>query len=258
MALPTPIEVIINILVVIIGIPIVYLLSNALKLRPKSLVIEHPRRELTLVFLVIIALSAMISVRSVTYKLPPWLQVDAIDLLWVAVYYTTLFIPVIIAMKRTGQNLRSIGISSEDKWRMFALGLIFSAIYITITGIVAPSIGVKFMGFSTSQAYGLIFFAIVGFGEETIWRGYIQTRLIAYAGTLKGYVIASLLFALWHFPIYYHGVVLETLASTFLVLVPSLLMGYIMLRSQNIIPSSIFHLFWDWNNMLLWQLIRLP
>ena len=256
MAFPTPITVIFNALVVIVGIPIVYLLSKALKLHPKSLVIENPRRELTVVFLVVIGLSAITSVRSVTYKLPPWLQVDAIDLLWVASYYTTLFIPVIIAMKRTGQNLRSIGISRENKWQMFALGLVFSAIYITISGILAPSTGMEFMGFSASQAYGLIFFAVVGFSEETIWRGYIQTRLIAYAGTLKGYVVASLLFALWHFPIYYHGAALsglETLASITLVLSPSLLMGYIMLRSQNIIPSSIFHLFWDWNNMLLWQ-----
>ena len=253
MAFPTPIDVIINVLVVIVGIPIVYLLSKALKLHPKSLVIGDPRRELTLVLLVITTLFAITSVRSVTYKLPPWLEVDAIDLLWVVFYYSVLFLPVVISMKRTGQNLRSIGISGEGKWRMFALGFTFSAIYITITGLLAPSIGLEFMGFSTSQAYGLIFFAVVGFSEETIWRGYIQTRLIAYAGTLKGYVIASLLFALWHFPIYYHGAALETLANTLIVLAPSLLMGYIMLRSQNIIPSSIFHLFWNWNNMLLWQ-----
>ena len=139
---------------------------------------------------------------------------------------------------------------------MLALGLIPSVVYITVAGFLAPSLGGGFKGFSPSLAYGLIGYAIVGFAEEIVWRGYIQTRLIAYSGTLKGLVTTALLFALWHLPTRYYmysGVVLEAFASALLLLPISLLFGYIMLKSQNIIPSSIYHLFQDMNH-LLWQI----
>jgi membrane protease YdiL (CAAX protease family) len=62
---------------------------------------------------------------------------------------------------------------------------------------------------------------------------------------------------LWHFPVAYYvetsGVILEALAYAMMRVVPGLLFGYLMLKGQNIIPSSIFHLFWNWNT-LLWQL----
>jgi len=160
-------------------------------------------------------------------------------------------------MKRTGQSFESIGISGKDKGRMLVLGFAVSAIFISISGFVAPYFGGSFAGFSFSLAYGLVLFAIVGFSEETIWRGYVQTRLTAYSGTLKGLVVTSLLFAiLWHFPAEYYaqsGAIPDALVGTLTRFAPGLLFGYIMLRSQNTIPSSIFHLFWNLN-ILLWQL----
>lgn len=140
---------------------------------------------------------------------------------------------------------------------MLALGLAASAIYITLVGLLTPSFGGVFAGFSPTLFYGFILFTIVGFSEEIVWRGYIQTRLTAYSGRLTGLVVTSLLFAvLWHFPRAYYietsGVVLEALTFAAIRIFPSLLFGYLMLKSQNIIPSSIFHLFYDYNT-LLWR-----
>jgi membrane protease YdiL (CAAX protease family) len=100
---------------------------------------------------------------------------------------------------------------------------------------------------------------MVGFSEEILWRGYIQTRLIAYGGTIKGLVVTSLLFAvLWHFPVAYYvetsGVVLEALALALTRFPIGLLLGYTMVKSQNIIPSSIIHLFNNWG-AVLWTLL---
>ena len=139
---------------------------------------------------------------------------------------------------------------------MLALGFILSAISFTVLGFLAPSSGGGFTGFSPSLAYGLIVHAIIGFSEDIVFRGYIQTRLIAYSSTLKGLVVTSLLFALLHFPtcyFQYSGVALEALASTLLVLPVGLLFGYIMLRSGNIIPSSIFHLAGGWS-YIFWRI----
>jgi membrane protease YdiL (CAAX protease family) len=237
--------------VLVVGIPLIYLLSKALKLHPKPIAITEPRKEVILVFLVVIAVCVGISVRSLVYELPPWLHVDAIDVLVFAFYYTVLLLSVVVAMKVTGQSLESIGVNGKDKGRMVVLGLTLSVILFIVQGLVSGGRG--FTGFSPSLAYGFIFFVMVGFSEELIWRGYIQTRLIAYGGTLKGYLVTSLLFALWHFPLYYYGVALEALAHVLIVLFPSLLFGYVMLRAQNIIPCSIFHLFLDWN-ILFWQI----
>lgn len=112
-------------------------------------------------------------------------------------------LPVIVAMRRTGQKLESMGMNGKDKGRMLVLGLTSSAIFLTISGFLAPSVGGGFAGFSISSVFGLVYHVIVGFGEEIVWRGYIQTRIIAYSGTLEGLVATSLLFALWHYPMCY-------------------------------------------------------
>ncbi len=266
LAFPTLTNIIISVIVLVVGAPIAYLLSRALKLRPKPITIADLRKEATPLFLVIIATFVATSALVVffhtvvipTFQLderPPF-TVDYIDVLFTVFFYAIGFLPLIIAMKRTGQNRGSIGITGKDRGRMLALGFILSAIFITVAGFLAPSLGGGFKGFSLSLAYGFIGYVIVGFSEEIVWRGYIQTRLIAYSGILKGLVTTSLLFALLHFPTRYYqfsGVALEALASALLVLPFGLLFGYIMLRTQNIIPSSIFHLFFDWM-ALLWQI----
>lgn len=266
LAFPTLTDILISVVILVVGVPIVYLLSKALKLRPKSITIPDPRKEVAPVFLVIVATFVAMSALNIfintvvepTFQLdkrPPF-TFDYINVLVVAFGYAIGFLPLIIAMKRNRQNRGSIGINGKDGWRMFALGFILSAIYIAIAGFLAPSLGGGFKGFSPSLAYGFIYYAIVGFSEEIVWRGYVQTRLISYSGTLKGLMTTALLFSLAHLPIRYFeysGVALEALASALLVLPVSLLFGYIMLKSQNIIPSSIFHLFANWST-LLWQI----
>ena len=263
LAFPTLMDIIPQVVFFVVGVPIVYLFSKALKLRPKPLIIADPRKEAPLVFLVIMVMFIVSSAWNVfTYTIilptlqpgerPPF---DVISVLFTSFIYATLLLPLILVMKRSGQNHGSIGITGENMWRMLALGLLLSAVFFTVIGFYALSSGGGFTSFSPSLAYGLIAFTINSFSEEIVWRGYTQTRLIAYGGTLKGVVATSLLFALWHFPTSYHyfGVALEALASALLLFPISLLFGYIMIRSQNIIPSSIFHLFCNWS-ILFWRI----
>jgi len=269
LALPTLFQVIINVVLLVVGVPIVYLLSKGLKLRPKPITIAEPRKEATLVSVVIISAFVIFNALRVFRRafladvfqftrVPPVFGV--VDVLWGAFFEAMVLLPVFLGMKRTGQSLGSVGINGKDAGRMVALGLILSAILIAVLGFIAPYAGGGFAGFSSSLAFAFIFYAILGFSEEVIWRGYSQTRLTAYMGTLKGLVVTSLLFAiLWHFTfvdssVYQSsGVALAALASAFLRFFSGMLFGYIMLRSQNIIPSYILHLFMLWS-FVFWQI----
>ena len=214
--------VVIQVVVLVVGFPLIYLLSRALRVRSKPIAIADSKKEVILASLVMVVMFFLVFVwrawmhmsqldlRSVYY-------VDLIDISSMLILYIPVLLVVAVVMKRSGQSLGSIGITGKDKGRMLALGFAMSAIFVTISGLLAPSLGQGFVGFSPSLAYGLVLFAINGFSEEIVWRGYVQTRLTAYSGKLTGLVVASLLFAvLWHFPVAYYvetsGVVLEALA----------------------------------------------
>jgi len=258
LAFPTLDSVIWGVLVLVVGVVVVYLLSRALKIRPKSIAIEGLRRETVAVLLVIVALlvarfaldtSGKFAVlpTSPLYGPPGGPPPAAVDVLWYALVSAIYTVIVILAIKRTGQSLGSIGITGVDKWRNLILGLVLSAIYL---GAYLGAWRRAFPGFSVSLVYTFIFSAIVGFSQEIVWRGYVQTRLTAKVGTIMGLVATALVFAFWHFPMTYFafsGVGLEALAEILMKVPASLLLGYIMLKSQNIIPGSIFHLFWDFS-----------
>lgn len=261
LAFPTLLQVIILVVLFVVGVPIVYLLSKALKIRPKPITIAEPRKEAALAIIVSVALFVLAFALWTLTKMfqlqPPKFTVDITFVSWRAVFDGVGFLIIALAMRSTRQKLGNIGINKNDMGRMVALGLTLSVIYLIVAGLLAPYLGEGFKGFSPSLAYGLILYTIVGFSQEVFSRGYIQTRLIAYGGTIKGLMVTSLLFALWHFPrAYYYeasGDVLAALAWASMKVFLGLLFGYIMLRSQNIIPTSIFHLFYDWG-ILLWRI----
>ena len=267
LAFPTSLDIILNIICLVVGVPIVYFLSRALRLRSTLITIRNPKKEAALAVLIIVAVFAGVSVWRVLTdtvftpnfgKYQPIVNVRGIDVVWMMFLYVIVLPPLIVAMKKTGQGFGSIGIDGKDIGRMLALGFILGAIMFAVRGGLGVSVsGGGFTSFSSSLIYGFIFFTIVGFGEEIVWRGYVQTRLIAYGGTFKGLVVTSLLFAvLWHFPSSYYkhsGVIIEAFANTLVIFPISLLLGYIMLRSHNIIPPAIFHLFLDWS-ALFWQI----
>lgn len=76
----------------------------------------------------------------------------------------------------------------------------------------------------------------VSLPEEAFFRGYLQEHL---GNTLRGVVIVSILFSVAHLPRY----IFSGDAYSTLTFFPSLVMGYLYLRTSNILPAVIFHLF---------------
>jgi membrane protease YdiL (CAAX protease family) len=254
LAFPTITEAVFVLGLFIAGVPIVYLLSKALKIRTTPITIEAPRKEAAFAIILSAALFVWAFVwwtLTLMFHLDPLQpKLDFTIVAWLAFFYSIGFLILIALMKSTHQNLRTVGIDKKDMGRMIAFGLILGAISLILWSFLAPYVGGNFAGFSSSLVYALILTIMVGFSEEIFFRGYIQTRLSANHGRLKGLVFASVLFAFWHLSAdYYHaasGDVLVSLVWCSLRVPFSLLFGYIMLKTQNIIPPALFHLFYDW------------
>ncbi len=264
MAFPTLIEIVSTIALLVGCCGIANLLSDALRLHPIPLTIENPKRESSQAFILIIAVFMVTALaeafRFIVYRplfqldeRPP-LTVDYYDVTFTAIFYIPWGIFLFLAMRNTGQNLRSIGLVKPGWKRALTFGLSLGAAYFGVVGLFASSFSSGFTATSSSLAYGLFNNSIIGLSEELVWRGYIQTRLIAGYGALKGLTGTSVLFAFLHFPqryFLYSGATLEALASVLLVIAAGLLFGYVMLKSQNIIPPTIFHIAANWT-ALFW------
>ncbi len=260
MAFPTLPFVTIEVAILVVGAAVVYWLSRALKIRPKLIAIGEPTKEATLaiiVYVVFFVLAFAWFTLGRMFQLEPLRVPFDITQVWVLVLAEVWgFADYCLSYEKHSAEARN-NRRKQDGYGKNALGAIPSVIYIAGYGLLAPSMGAGFVGFSPSLAYAAVFYTTKGFSEEAVFRGYIQTRLTAFGGSIKGLVAASLIFASVHLPTAYFleapGDVLASLAWAFTRLPVSLFFGYMMLKSQNIIPPSIFHLFVDWN-FYLWRI----
>ena len=240
------------------------LFSSVLNLHPGRLVIDNPRRESVLALFLIAALfvvtSLLEAIRFIVYR--PMLQldtrpasiIDQFNVMYTLVFYAPWFVLLFLVTRRTGQKAGSLGIEGGNKGRVLTFGLSLGVVYFVVVGLFSSAFGSGFPGFSTSHVWGFLDNIVISLSEETAWRGYIQTRLVAFGGVTRGLLMTSLLFGLLHFPqryFLYSGAVVEALASALLVCAAGLLFGYVMLRSQNVFSSSILHLIGNWS-ALFW------
>jgi len=247
-----------SLIAAIIGVSTTYVASRLLKLQAPTISVGDVRRQTPLaVLLIFVELATITTYR---YFVAPTsasaigVSFQATDLLD-ELFRTGVVIlpPLIILVWSTRQTLDSLGIRRENVWKMIGVGVFPSAAFFILLVLVAPVAGARFANLNVSSLYGFIVFLLAGFSEEIVWRGYIQTRLIARSGKLYGWLASSIAFSVWHLPINYrlYGGIAEALGTSLLVQLPlGLAFGYIMIRTQNILPSSIYHLFYDWTPSL--------
>ncbi len=221
-------------------------------MRPETTPIVDVGRQARLAVFLIVAEFATIA----TYRSIIMLQdfassglSDAV-LLLVELFRSTVVIllPLAIVMWLSRQALESIGIRKDNARKMIALGLAPSAVFFIITGLGAPLVGGS-ASVSLFLALRFINNLVGGFSEEVVFRGFVQTRLAARTTKAKGWLFSSLAFSLWHLPVNYliYGGLAEAFVGSVVIQFPlGLAFGYIMIKSQNILPSSIFHAFFNW------------
>ena len=159
---------------------------------------------------------------------------------WQGVGFLIYVLPAGLAMLQAGDSLGSAGVGRQNLWQACMMGLILGSLW-----CVAGPLGQKLAHLSQGGwEWSLLFLALFGLGEEFLYRGYLQSRLIARIGTWRGWALASLVFAASHFPhrLLYQGLGPgAALAATVDVVPCALALGFIMLRAQNILAPAIFH-----------------
>ena len=159
---------------------------------------------------------------------------------WQVVGFLIYVLPAGWAMMRAGDPVGSAGLGRHNLWQACVIGLILGSLW-----CVAGPLGQKLAHLSQGGwEWSLLFLTLFGFGEEFLYRGYLQSRLIARIGTYPGWAVASAVFAASHFP---HQLLCQglgpgaALAATVHVVPCALALGFIMLRTQNILAPAIFH-----------------
>jgi len=116
--------------------------------------------------------------------------------------------------------------------RDLVAGIVTSVIILAPFSYFAASTGKVF----TVLPSGAMLYQLVGvaFPEEVYFRGFLQEKL---GNTIRGLLVVSFLFSLMHLPqfIFYRD------PYALLTFFPSLVMGFLYLRTSNILPSMIFH-----------------
>lgn len=128
-------------------------------------------------------------------------------------------------------------------WGLGVSAIIIGAYVLVFCVFVRPGVDVGAILGSYAPA-GLVGIAVqmfvIALTEEVFFRGYLLQRI---GMTITGVVIVSALFALGHFVVAFFGASWGAGASivTLLTFFPSLVMGYMYLRSRNLWPPIIFH-----------------
>jgi membrane protease YdiL (CAAX protease family) len=94
---------------------------------------------------------------------------------------------------------------------------------------------------------GLANYLLPALGEEIGWRGYLTPRLTAQHGFVGGTMLTGLLWAVWHYPLFFMNnapsvAMLRPLALfTIMVVGISFPYGWLRLRSGSVWPAVLFH-----------------
>lgn len=168
---------------------------------------------------------------------------DLVEQLFVLFVY---FLPMVLMLRLNGETLQSIGFTRKNLRKATGVGLLL-AVTTLLFANGGPSAVFKFT--ENHNINSLIYCSFVGFGEEILFRGYLQNRLVAWLGHYKGWILASILFALAHVPsrVFAQGLDFPVaLAYSLMPLFGGLFLGFVMLRTGSVVSGGLFHTFCDW------------
>lgn len=136
----------------------------------------------------------------------------------------------LLAMPYALQGKVKLRISLKDT----AIGIIASALLLVPFWLLMSQGGKPF----SFPPANIMFFQLIGISlpEEVYFRGFLQERS---GNNFKGLLIVSILFSIAHMPqfIFYNDI------FSLLTFFPSLAMGFLYLKTSNILPPTIFHFF---------------
>lgn len=156
-------------------------------------------------------------------------------------------VPVIILLIVRGQPPKSTGWKRDNTRTNITLAVMLVILVIFLRGKFFTLL----QGVTTEQTSLLLVVLIWCLVEETIFRGYIQLRLMSFLGTTWGWLATSLLYVLWQLP----GNAVFTSFSTewpslVIALVQGLLLGWIMRKTYHVAAPALLRTAATWLMLL--------
>lgn len=158
--------------------------------------------------------------------------------------------PAIARMLWTRVSLRELGLTLGAPRETLLLG------FISLGAIAAWTVfaeGVAVDALDGGQVWALMSFSVLAFGEELLYRGFLQGRLSRWLGWRAAWLITVGLFVLAHLPMIFAGsmsVSEQVLFVLVSLLLPALLWGYMAARLGSIWLPIVLHALGHWAGTL--------
>ena len=166
------------------------------------------------------------------------------DLVRLAIISIIALIAVLTLVRARMQPVRSIG------WHagLTRPAIQFSLALVILTLFLKGKFFSLFTGLPQTAIFAFILCLVICFAEETVFRGFIYTRLDYRYGTLGGLLISTAIYVVWRLPflmVFGFGSQTFWMAFAFLIL-RSLLLGWIMKKSRHVMVPAFYHAMSMW------------
>ncbi len=152
-------------------------------------------------------------------------------------------IPFILALLLRGQPFKSAGWSRDNLRAGLTVGLLLIFLTIFLRGKFLSVI----KGITPAEGSLLLVMLILCAAEETIFRGYIQLRLMSYLGNNWGWLATAGLYLLWQLPgrLWLHPIG-DIWVDLVIAAVQGLLLGWIMRKTGHVASTILFRTVAAW------------
>jgi len=210
---------------------------------------KYPKREIK--FSLAVAAFLLIFVNFFYFFGSSWLRADSFnfspsldDLLKLSFAALIAVFVAILLTRYRGQPFHSMGWHKN----LIRPAIQFGLALIMLTLFLRGEFLGLFKGIPQDAINALILCLVIALAEESVFRGYIQMRLLAFFGKYLGWGISSIIFVVWRLPF------LSVLGwgsqafwvSLGLLTLQSLLLGWIMVKSRHVLVSGLYHAFSMW------------
>jgi len=225
----------------VVAVTLILALNRRFK-RP-SLSFKYPRREsayaLSLYGLILILAFAFYL--GAANRLTPGAPALPVDL-WQRLFLAGLSLaPFLVALRWRGQPLRSTGWGRAALKPSLYLGL--ALVFLTL--FLRAKLFSLLDGVTSAEGCALLLWLGICLAEESIFRGYIQLRLSARWGERPGWLLAALLYTLWHLPRLWASP--ATLAANLtLVAIQGLLLGWVAQKGGHLLAPILYRTVSEW------------
>jgi membrane protease YdiL (CAAX protease family) len=168
------------------------------------------------------------------------------DVIGQAIVWAVVLLPMYFGAKNDGLGWRDLQYRRGHLLSAFLMGTLVGGIFLVSAGAVKNLAVVL----TKSGLFAAMQYLIVGFAEETLFRGYVQVRWVAALGWWPGFLLASAVMSLFHLPILLladHLTLLNALVEVIKIMPLSLLLGYALQKNGNIVAPAFIHL---WLNLI--------